>query len=119
MSIDKNYYVIGGYDLTDFKTEKYDDWRWTEQGDEYTCYQKNGKIQLFDDPMSNSYLYFGYVFASSDEYSFDTVCFSISDVEKCRKNVEDELLKLVEIGVVNKTALANAKFHLIAFEECT
>lgn len=55
MSVERNYYVIGGYDLTGFKTEKYDDWRWTEQGEEYTCSQINGEIQLFDDPMNGSH----------------------------------------------------------------
>lgn len=117
MSVDKNYYVIGGYDLTDFNTDKYSDWQYTEQREEYTCHQTNGKIQLFDDPMDGSYLYLGYIFASGDEYDFDTVCFSISDVENHRKDVEIELLKLVEVGVIRKEALIHSSFNLIVFEE--
>lgn len=118
MSIEENYYVIGGYDLTDFNTDKYSDWKWTEQGEEYTCHQTNGKIQLFDDPMDGSHLYLGYIFASGDEYDFDTVCFSISDVENHRKDVEIELHKLVEVGVIRKEALIHSQFNLIAFKEC-
>ena len=118
MSVDKNYYVIGGYDLTEFRADKYSDWKWTEQGEEYTCYQANGKIQLFDDPMSGHYLYLGYIFASGDEYDFDTARFSISDVEKHHKDVETELLKLVEVGIIRKDALMHLQFNLIAFEEC-
>lgn len=119
MSIDKSYYVIGGYDLTDFKTEKYDDWKWTEQGEEYINYQSKGKIQLFDDPMSNSYLYFGYIFASGDEYEFNTACFSVLDIELCRDEVKDELAKLIEAGIISSEALTQAEFKIMAFEECT
>lgn len=115
MSVDRNYYVIGGYDLTGFKTDKYDYWQWTGQGEEYTHNQTKGKIQLFDDPMDGSYLYLGYIFASGDDYDFDTACFSISDIEKCQDEVEAELLKLVDMGVILKPALA--EFRIIAFEE--
>lgn len=120
MSIDKSYYVIGGYDLTDFKTEKYDDWRWTEQGEEYTCSQINGEIQLFDDPMNGSHLYFGYIFASGDEYDgISTTCFATLDVENCRANVEEKLFDLHKAGVINDKALACAKFKIIVFDEYT
>lgn len=118
MSINKNYYVIGGYDLTNFQTDKYPDWKWTEQGEEYICRHVNDKIRLFDDPMSGFYLYLGYIFASGDEYDFDTACFSVSDIENHRKDVEAELLKLVEAGVIRKEALIHSPFNLIAFEEC-
>lgn len=119
MSVERNYYVIGGYDVTNFKTDKYKDWSWTEQGEKYTCNQSKGKIQFFNDPMSNSYLYFGYIFASGDEYEFDTACFSVLDIELCRDEVKDELAKLIEEGIISSEALTQAEFKIIAFEECT
>ena len=33
MSVNRNYYVIAGYDLTEFKTDKFKDWKWTEEGE--------------------------------------------------------------------------------------
>ncbi len=119
MSVDKNYYVIGGYDLTDFKTDKYDDWKWTNQGEEYTCNQTTGQIQLFDDPMDNSYLYLGYIFASGDEYDFDTVHFDLLDAELCRDEIEAELPKLADMGIISKAALEQTKFKIIVFAEST
>ena len=119
MSIDKNYYVICGYDLTDFKTEKYNDWKWTEQGEEYTNYQRKGKIQLFDDPMNSAYLYLGYILAAGDEYSFDTVRFDMRDVSEGCHKVEDELIKLSKMGIVKNASIISSKFQIIVFEECT
>lgn len=119
MSVERNYYVIGGYDLTNFKADKYDEWKWSEEGEKYTCYQMNGKIQLFDDPIGGSHLYLGYIFAAGDEYDFDAVCFSVSDIEKHHKDVESELLKLVDVGVIRKEALIHSAFNLMAFEECS
>lgn len=46
MSVDRNYYVIAGYDLTGMETDKFDDWKWSEDGEKYTCYHRKGKIQL-------------------------------------------------------------------------
>jgi hypothetical protein len=33
MSIDRNFYVIAGYDLDGYKTDKYEDWSLTEEGE--------------------------------------------------------------------------------------
>lgn len=117
MSIERNYYVIGGYDLTSYKTDKYGDWSWTGQGEEYLCNQSSGKIQLFDDPMGDSYLYLGYIFASGDEYDFPTAVFDISGIEEHRKKVEAALLELVNASVIYPKALVEPKFEIIAFEE--
>ena len=118
MSMESNYYVIAGYDLTNYKTDKYNDWKWTEEGETYTDYQVKGEIQLFDDPMSGSYLYLGYVLADGDEYSFETTLFEVSDIEKCSGKVKAELIKLQEVGVITKEPHFNPTFKIIVFEEC-
>lgn len=119
MSVYKNYYVIAGYDLTGYKTDEYEDWRWSEEGEKYTCYQTKGNIQLFDDPMDNSHLYLGYVLAFGDEYTFEATFIEPSDIEKCIENVKTELIKLQEIGVISKDPYFKSVFKIIAFEECT
>lgn len=35
MSMESHYYVIAGYDLTDCETDKFKDWKWTEEGEDY------------------------------------------------------------------------------------
>ena len=32
MSVNRNYYVIAGYDLTGLDTDKFNEWKWTEDG---------------------------------------------------------------------------------------
>lgn len=68
--------------------------------------------------MSDSYLYFGYVLASGDEYSFNTTSFEMSDIEKCFGKVKSELVKLQEIGVITKDPHFKPVFKIIVFEEC-
>ena len=82
MSMESNYYVIAGYDLTGNETDKFKDWKWSDEGEDYFCKQRKGEIQFFDDLMSGSYLYFGYVLASGNEYSFDTEMFDGSNYKR-------------------------------------
>lgn len=119
MSIYKNYYVIAGYDLTGFETDKFDDWRWTDDGEKYMCYQSKGHIQFFNDPMNGSYLYFGYVLASGDEYDFNTTKFTVDDINDVFDNVKSELIKLIELGVISKSPQLKPDYQIITFEECT
>lgn len=117
MSVNRNYYVIAGYDLTGMETDKFDDWKWTEEGEDYTCYQRKGKIQFFYDPMSGSHLYFGYILvASGDMYGYETSKFKIDEVIKRFGDVKVELIKLIELGVIAKDP---KEYQIIAFEECT
>lgn len=102
MSIDKNYYVIAGYDLTGYKTDKYEDWMWTDEGEKYLCYQSVNHIQLFSDPMSNKHFYLGYIFAKGDEYDFETTKINILDLKDAEPYVLHKLKQLVDIGIVNK-----------------
>ena len=119
MSMNKNYYVIIGYDLTGFKTDKYDDWKWTDEGQKYLCYQSKGRVQLFDDPMSNSHFYFGHILAAMDEYEFETV--NIVHGEFILYDCFEELKYLIDIGVVDKSIYMSKNLNkkMIIFEECS
>lgn len=118
MSMESHYYVIAGYDLTGCGTDKFKNWKWTDEGEDYFCSQCKGEIQFFDDPMCGSFLYFGYVLTSGDEYSFDTEMFEVSDIEKCFGKVKSELVKLQKMGVITKEPNFNPVFKVIVFEEC-
>ena len=119
MSLDKNYFVIAGYDLTEYRTEKYDDWKWTDEGEQYICYQSKGHIQLFDDPMDSNHLYLGYVLVHGDEYYMETTKLNVEDILSWMKNVtvNVKLRELIEIGVVASEA-ESAEYQFIIFEEC-
>jgi hypothetical protein len=117
MSISRNYYVIAGYDLTGMKTDKFDDWKWTDEGEKYTCNQIKGKIQFFDDPMSGSHLYFGYILAGGDMYEYETSKFKVSDVSKVHDEVRCKLANMINIGLIKPKFIL--EYQIIAFEECT
>lgn len=119
MSISRDYYVIAGYDLTGWETDKFEDWKWTDEGEKYFCNQTKGRIQLFDDPMNGDYLYFGYVLAKLDMYEAETTKFDIDIVNQVQENVKGELLKLIDIGVISKDPKFKLKYQAIVFEECT
>lgn len=119
MSMVKNYYVIAGYDLTGWDTDKFDDWKWTDDGEKYMCYQSKGHIQFFDDPMSGSHLYFGYVLANGDEYDFETTKFNVNDINGVFGDVKSELIKLIELGVISMSPQLKPEYQIITFEECT
>lgn len=119
MSMNKNYFMIAGYDLTEYITEKYDDWKWTDEGEQYICYQSKGNIQLFDDPMDSNHLYLGYVLAHGDEYYMETTKLKVEDILSWMTNVtvNVKLRELIEIGVVAPEA-ESAEYQFIIFEEC-
>ena len=33
MSVESKYYAIVGYDLTGYETDKFKDWKWTDEGE--------------------------------------------------------------------------------------
>ena len=119
MSINRSYYVIAGFDLTDYKTDKYDDWRWTEDGERYTTYQRKGYLQLFDDPMCGVYLYFGYVLAAGDEYEFKTAKIDIAEVGATQYDLREAVRYFKEIGIIGDKFDEAGAYKLIMFEECT
>ena len=116
MSISRDYYVIAGYDLTGFTTDKFDDWRDTKEGEEYFCHQTKGRIQLFDDPMCGDYLYLGYVLAKLDMYEAETVKININDIKRQEPYVCITLKELIDNNVIISNDL---KYEVIVFEECT
>lgn len=117
MSIRSDFYVIVGYDLTGCETEKYEDWEYTDEGEKYHCNQFKGKIQFFNDPMSRNYLYFGYILGEGEAYEFDTIKFDIDDISEAKAKAQDELNKLIKLGVIQKDAHIKRECHVIAFEE--
>ena len=117
MSIEKNYYVIAGFDLTKYKTDKFDDWKWEDDGEKFISYQRKGNIQLFDDPMSGSHLYFGYILGSGDEYEFRTVKTDTVEIESRHVEVKNALCYLNHIGVINVEP-SDIEYKVIVFEEC-
>lgn len=117
MSMDKHYYVIAGYDLTNYKTDEFDEWKWTNQGESYLCYQHKGQIQLFDDPCSRQHLYFGYIFAAGDEYYYETEKFDVTDIANVWDSVAIELMKLIGFGAIKQDAKNPPKFQIITFDE--
>lgn len=119
MSIDKNYYVIAGYDLTNYKTCKYENWKWTDAGEAYLCNQRSGKVQLFDDPVSGSHLYLGFIFAAGDQWYFETEKFDMIEFQNVFEDVERDLEYLIRVGVISIDTQHLPKYQIIAFEECS
>lgn len=119
MSINKNYYVIAGFDLMGYATEKFEDWKWTEKGEEYLYRHHQGKIQLFDDPMGGEHLYLGYIIAAGDQYEFRSHAFTFDLVKLVDSDVMKKLIELTNIGVIDERALERCLYKVIVFEECT
>lgn len=117
MSVNKNYYVIAGYDLTGETTEKYKEWHWSDEAEKYTCRQRRGQLQLFDDPISGNYLYFGYVLADGGEYEFANTQFPIYKVDEIRQRVDDMLCELIDLGVIKTILFGSSEYKIIAFEQ--
>ena len=117
MSIEANYYLISGYDLTGMETNKFDDWRYTEDAENYFCYQYKDHIQLFDDPMNRDYLYLGYIHFNCNQYDdHETNKFYLEDLDR-QEDVDFTLEYLKSIGVIEY----NTKpiFKVISFVEYT
>lgn len=118
MSMNKHYYVIAGYDLTSAETEKYRDWKWTDEGEQFLCHQSKGHIQLFDDPEGDRHLYLGFILAAGDEYYFETTTFNPWHITDLKRDVDEKANTLIKYGVVDEGKSKYIKFQLIAFEEC-
>ena len=117
MSVRSDFYVIVGYDLTGCETEKYEDLEYTDEWGKYHCNQSKDKIQFFNDPMSGNYLYFGYILAEGEVYEFETTKFDVENINQAKIKVQDELIKLIELGVIQEDSYIKRDCHVIAFEE--
>lgn len=80
MSVESKYYAIVGYDLTGCETDKFKDWKWTDEGEKYTCNQVKDRIQIFYDPMSGMHLYLGYILGCGDQYETETTKINLKDI---------------------------------------
>lgn len=70
MSVSKEVFLIVGCDIKDCLTDRYKDWKWSEEGERYHCFQEEGEIQIIDDGMSGDYTYIGHIIAKiEDDYS--------------------------------------------------
>ena len=119
MSICKQYYVIAGYDLTGWETDKFEDWIWSDEGEKYTCNQSRNHIQLFDDPMHGEHLYLGFILADGDQYCFETTKLDLDIVKQVEGYVKSELVKLIDFGVISASPMLRPEYQVIVFEECT
>lgn len=128
MSAFIKYYVIAGYDLTKYKTDKFDNWRWTSENDDYLSYKNKDKIKLFDlyDHMNGKELYcrklyLGYILACGDEYEFDTTKIPLVKPIAHINEVDDALSKLEQIGIIKSddNVLLNdiLEYQIIVFRE--
>ena len=121
MSLYKNYYIIAGYDLSAYKTEKYEDWKWTDEGEQYICRQSKGNIQIFDDQCNGEHFFLGKVLFHGDQYEFNT---EVIDLFDCTPGliqtgkIMDELKKLYDIGVISEYDKIKSQFNVFVFEEC-
>lgn len=97
MSMNKNVYVILGYDLDKYREEILkDDFVWSDRGEELTCNQTAGEVQLFYDPESEKHLYLGYILGDiEDDYSDYEKKDIILDFAGKRKEVDKVLIELI------------------------
>lgn len=116
MGMEATYYTIIGYDLTGHKTDKFDDWRWTEEGEGYFDYKSKGYIQFFDDPTSSLYLCFGYILSENNEYDDEKSEYDITDIQAQIPLVKNELKKLSETGIISDD-IDYEKIKFISFVE--
>lgn len=116
MSFCKNYYVITGFDLTAYKTEKFEEWKWTDEGERYLYFHHKGKIQLFD---VDGELYLGYIIGHGNQYDFKTVMFDTDFPKFLEIDVFCKLRELVSMCVIEEKALERSHYKVIVFEECT
>lgn len=119
MSVDRNYYAIVGYDITGCLTEKYEDWQYTDVGEEYCLNHVKDNIQIFDDPMCGNHVYFGYVLGNGDQFEFDPIEFDVYTICELQERVRDELMKLIELGIVDVDINYIPLYKVIVFEECS
>lgn len=117
MSINKNYYVIAGYDLTGLQTDKFSDWRWSDDGEKWLCYQTKGRVQLFDDPMCGDYLYLGFILAAGDEWDFPTTTFDAVDIQNAFETVSRLLSWLQFEGIIRKDTSHVLEYKVMTFVE--
>lgn len=116
MGMEATHYAIIGYDLTTFQTNKFNNWKWTEEGEVYCNYQKKGYIQFFDDPASGNYLYFGYILTENSDFGDETSSYFMEDIQRQIPYVKSKLKELAKTGIISGN-LVYEKIQFISFVE--
>ena len=118
MSVESNIYFVFGYDLSDKRDELITEEFMDDDDNERFYYnQRRGQVQMFTDPMSGSYLYYGYIAASFDEYYDAHEYITAFDTPGLFKDMVDKEAK--ELPAVWQKAMEDAEFSIIAFVEYT
>lgn len=95
MSMHAYHYVILGYDFSKNRDKIIDDdWKWTPEGEEWTCRASKGNIQMFTDINDGYDLYFGYVVATMDEDTSMVQKIQLEELMEKKKLVEEAMKKL-------------------------
>lgn len=118
MSVYSQIFLIIGCDVKDFVTEKYKEWRDSEEGERYTEYQTEEEMQFIEDGMCGMYNYFGYIISNIEDFYGECTKELSNDVFNKRDDIIAELRKLVDIGVLKEDVL-NEEMKLILFNHCT
>lgn len=116
MSVNKNIYVVYGYDLTDhydeLLTEEFCD---TDEYEKWVCRQRRGQIQMFPDYVSGNHLYLGYIAAvfedGYEDHAYMTDAYGLDSFAEM-VNVEVETLPAAWREKISK-----ADFNLMVFTE--
>lgn len=117
MSVNKETFLIIGCDIKDCLTEKFEDWYWSKDGEKYHDYQRKGNIQIIDDGMSGQYTYFGYIVANfEDDYGKHCEEIDFKNIDEMSVEVEIELQKLINRGIVDKEKCKDLKTKVILFD---
>lgn len=113
MSMERNDYVIVGYDLTGLRESLMtEEWLDNPDNEQYFCKQRKGEIQLFDDPSSSGHLYFGYIINTNDEYEENESRTTIEALQRQKQYVDT---KLAQMGF--KLPEKELPYQVISFAE--
>lgn len=114
MSMHAYHYVILGYDFSNNRDKIIDDdWKWTPEGEEWTCYASCGNIQMFTDINNGQDLYFGYVLATMDNEEDETIKISVEEL-MLKKELVDAAMCRMDLQFPNELP----KFQIIIITDC-
>lgn len=118
MSVDAEAYLIVGLNVKPYLTEKFEDWKWTDDGEKFTDYCNEDNVQFIIDGMCGNYTYFGYIIGKIEEmygnYSKEIDCNYALIPEK----VNDNLIYLVHQGILKEEVL-HQQLKMILFNHCS
>lgn len=95
MSMHAQHYIILGYDLSYARKDILDDeWKWTDEGERWTCYASHGHVQMFTDINNGHDLYLGYVVATRDYEDEETIKIELTELMDAKKRVDAAMKEL-------------------------